>query len=202
MPEASGSYRDFVKAFLLLTAAVLASVGIGVGAEAAAGPMVYGPAGAEFTAAFPTAPTVKPIVLHGLGGGGDAYQAQLGAEQLDITLIRVPGTGWSAYGPVYSIGSASSVRIGRADGESGAARLVMRPAAVDGQRVTLGVVCPAGAPCAGVLAGLDRLVGHELVLWSATAFGPTSGAVRALLTSVAPLDGTVPAAPQRIGRAG
>ncbi len=84
-PVRGPPYALVVRGFLIVLAAVLVAVGIGIGAEGVAGPQVYGPPGARFTAAFPTAPSVTPIVFHGLlGGAGELYHAQRGEDALTV----------------------------------------------------------------------------------------------------------------------
>lgn len=186
-PSTRGRSLLSVRAFLLFSAAVLAATGIGIGAEAAVGPNIYGPPGARFTSAFPAAPRASA-----LSQGGPIYTGGGGHERLSVWILPDgrPASGWVAYAPLAGTGPVLLP-----------GPVPMAAASLDGQRVELGVSCRP-ALCWGRLTGLSRRSHGRLVGFAATAEGTSESEVRALLTSVEPLDGTVPVLPRRVGGAG
>lgn len=186
-----------MRGFALLLAVVLAAIGIGVGVEAAAQPTLYGPPGAQFAAAFPARPTVTTTST-GRIGSLVHYEARGASGQLNVTVWTLRGSGWTGYSPVASLGSVQAFAVTRGGGRPPPVNLTMRPATVAGERVTLGVSCPTRTSCIAALFGLDRLVSGQLVQWSAVASGPSAARVRALVTSLTPVSGTLLPPPHRL----
>jgi len=107
-----------VNGLLVVCATVLAAIGIGVGAESGSGPTLYGPAGAQFTVAFPAQPEVKTCY----SGRESMYETRKGSEVVEVvawsparctSTKTLPSTGggpcrgsvfigWVAYAPLSS----------------------------------------------------------------------------------------------------
>ena len=102
-----------MRGFALLLAAVLAAIGIGVGAEAARQPTLYGPPGAQFTAAFLARPTVT-TTSSGRIGRFVSYEARGPSGQLTVTVWTLRGSGWTGYSPVATLGWSRRSRSRRA----------------------------------------------------------------------------------------
>ena len=182
-----------MRGFLLLVAIVLASIGVGVGVEAATQPMIYGPHGAQFTAAFPAPPTVTSQEARVHGVSTLNYAAGGPSHQLSVTVTEAR-SGWTGYAPVTPAYHSVAAIVLTKDGPSGLPRqLSLRPTRLDGQWVELGVSCRARSSCVGVLFGLLRRVDHHLVEWSATALARSPSSAHALVTSLRPVSGAVPA---------
>lgn len=181
-----------MRAFLLLVASVLASIGVGVGVEAAIRPSLYGPPGGQFTAAFPSAPTVTTPKTRAHVVPTYTYAAGDSSTQLTVA-VTVAGSGWTGYAPLnagYRSVAAIAFSTNRKKGFP--RHLPLRPARVDGERVELGIACGGGTACVGVLFGLARNVDDHLVEWSATALARSASSARALVTSLRPVVGVVP----------
>ena len=187
-----------MRGFSLLLAAVLAAIGIGVGAEVAAQPTLYGPPGAQLRAAFPARPTVT-TTSSGRIGRLVSYEARGPSGRLTVTVWTLRGSGWTGYSPVATLGSVQAFALTRGAVRPPQVHLTMRPATVAGEQVTLGVSCPTRTSCIAALFGLDRLVSGQLVQWSAAASGPSAAHVRALVTSLTPVSGTLLPQPHRVG---
>ncbi len=177
---------------------MLAAIGVGVGVEAATQPTLYGPPGAQFTAAFPTRPTVT-TTSSSRTGSLVHYQARGPSGQLTVTVWTLRSSGWTGYSPVASLGAVQAFTATKGGGHPPPVNLTMRPATVAGERVTLGVSCPTHTSCIAALFGLDRLVAGKLVQWSALASGPSAPRARALVTSLTPVGGTLLPQPHRVG---
>lgn len=164
-----------MRGFLILLAAVLAAIGIGIGAEAAATPPAYGPPGARFTAAFPAAPSRSALGR----GGGPIYSGGPPGDRLSVWILPDGRafSGWVGYAPLSGTGPVLPPRA-----------IPLSGATVNGQRVQLGVSCRAGL-CWGLLHGLGTRSGGRLTGFMATAKGSSAGEVRTLLTSLSPLAG-------------
>lgn len=104
----------------------------------------------------------------------------------------------TGHSPVASLGSVQAFTVTKGGGHPPPVNLTMRPATVAGERVTLGVSCPTRTSCIAALFGLDRLVSGQLVQWSAVASGPSAARVRALVTSLTPVSGTLLPPPHRL----
>jgi hypothetical protein len=179
-----------VRGFLIVLAAVLVAVGIGIGAEGVAGPQVYGPPGARFTAAFPTAPSATAIVFHGGGGSGEQYRAQLGEDALTVRITVLPRRAATLAFSPYGSGVTAGALIEQLHPP---APLFFRRLRVAGRRASVAVSCAAapalGRPaCAGVLLAGEVGASHGFAVGlAATATGATGAVVRALLMSVTPI---------------
>lgn len=156
-----------MRGFLILLAAVLVAIGIGVGAESAALPAANGPAGVRFIAAWPGNVTRSRL--------NDAlvYSASGRAGRLSVWVLpnRHAFTGWIGYAPLSRIGPVLPQVPAR------------RRAMVDGQTVRVGIACTRQT-CAGTLLGLTHRTGRHFDGLMATAEATTAGQVRALLSSL------------------
>ena len=135
-----------MRGFSLLLAAVPAAIGIGVGAEAARQPTLYGPPGAQFTAAFLARPTVT-TTSSGRIGRLVSYEARGPSGQLTVTVWTLRGSGWTGYSPVATLGSVQAFALTKGALRPPHVHLTMRPATVAGEQVTLGVSCPTRTSC-------------------------------------------------------
>lgn len=178
-----------MRGFLILLAAVLVAIGLGIAAEAVAGPSAYGPPGARFSADFPAAPSARAVVLDGHSGAARTYRASGHGESLLVNATTYP--------PSLSLARAYSSRLSLSlaidypgpGGRVVTRRLVLRATSVDGHAAASGVVCPPpgrAGRCVGVLEGPFIRAGGTIAGWSATATAPRAGAVWALLDSFIP----------------
>ena len=129
-----GEYARSSCGRLALLAAVLVTVGIGVGVEAANGPGVYGPIGTQFRAAFPAAPHAKVLrsgsqvlavysVTTASGtfivevadlGGSPSASRNPGAVPARETMCRADPffCGWTGYAPLHAVSTPSLCELG------------------------------------------------------------------------------------------
>lgn len=177
-----------MRAFLLLLAVVLVCVGVGIGAESAAGPTTYGPPGARFEAAFPGRPQMTttrsstPGVVRAWTYTGTGTDAQL---VVDALLLRPPSAG-SSFAILVAVRASRTPDIPRRDTEA------PRPTNVGGLPATLVVGCLARPPashdrCAGSLSVSPAPAGAHRVQWTVEASGPSVALVEELLSSFSPL---------------
>lgn len=180
-----------MRAVLLLVASVVAAVLVGVGIEAATQPTRYGPPGGQFTAAFPSTPTVHAPKAR--AGVVPTYTYAAGGPSHRLTVaVTAAGSGWTGYAPTsaaYRSSVAFTVSKRRRRGFP--RHLKIRPASIHGQTVELGIAC-GRTSCFGILFGLARRVDGHLVEWSATAVARSSSSARTLLSSVRPVAGAIP----------
>lgn len=85
-----------MRGFLLVVAAVLGAIGVGVGVEASVPPPAYGPPAARFRAAFASPPSETSEVLEGIGTMR-RYQSGGPLEHLTVTVWSYEGTGWTGF---------------------------------------------------------------------------------------------------------
>lgn len=171
-----------MRGVVLLVLAVLAAIGAGVGVEAGLAPATYGPPGARFRAAFPAPPHVEPVTLHGRGGRAEELVATGHGERLLVEVSAIPATGSVTYGPTSAFNSTVSLTFG-----TGRHRISLSRVRIGARKALLGAACSRPRHCTGVLVGLLVPSRHGLAVWSASATAPTTGRVRALLSSLRPL---------------
>ncbi|MDA8296727.1 MAG: hypothetical protein M0004_09105 [Actinomycetota bacterium] len=171
-------------AFGTLLAAVLISVGTGVGIESAFLPPRYGPPDGRFVAAFPARPRSARFVR----GDGESYFARRGDEALAVQVATVHRR--SALGLVRRRrGDVPAPGFGLALPVSRLGRFRRVGAGQRGTTLVEAISCsalPRPIRCGGMLIGARSMLGDRLVLLSARATAPTKGAVRTLLNSVRP----------------
>ena len=179
-----------MRGFVVLLAVVLAAIGVGIGIEAATQPARYGPPGGEFTAAFPAPPTTtsqksRPPIFSTFD-----YAARGPSSQLTVTVTVISGSGWTGYAPLTRrFGNVQAFALTTGGAPPRPRPLSLHSATLQGERVEVGVSCPAPASCGAALFGLDRRVDGHPVQWSATAFARSRTLAWALVTSLRPVDG-------------
>ena len=176
-----------MRATLMLAAAVLVAIGIGVGIEGGLGPTGLGPPEAHFTASFPGPP--RPEVRR---GGSFVTYAYIGTSRAHHRTLFVSVTVQPAFVPAPQDAlppPVAPVTFFLPGGRSSSERVAVhfRRTEVSGRAGLLGISCARGAggpKCLGLVVGVVTATRHAMLHWNLRADAPTAAAVRALLSSV------------------